>query len=86
MVNCKRNDIINIKEKNNNNTSKLGALAADNFQTLLPFINVNTKNSRGKGTTLLNPDITFNIFRPPFVGLKPGNDRLVEAYHNNPQF
>jgi len=35
---------------------------------------------------LLNPDISFNIFRPPFIGLNLGNDSLIEVDHNNPQF
>lgn len=35
---------------------------------------------------LLISDISFNVFRTPFVGIKIGSDSHVEADHNNPQF
>lgn len=82
----KKNGIININEKSNDNTNELGSFTTRSFKTLLYFIDVNTKKGRGKGTTLPNHDITFNIFRPPFIGLKLGNVSLVEVDHNNPQF
>ena len=34
---------------------------------------------------MLNYDIAFNVFRPPFFGLKLGSDSLIETDHNNPQ-
>ena len=34
---------------------------------------------------MLNPDISFNVFRPPLIGLKLGSDDLVETDHSNPQ-
>jgi len=86
MAPCKKNDIISIKEKSNDNTSELYAFVACSFQILLYFIDVNTKKGKGKGTDFLKHDSTFNTFRPPFVGLEPGNDNLIEVDHNNPQF
>jgi len=47
MAFCKKNDIISIKEKSNDYTTKLGALATSSFQTLLKLIDVDAKKGRG---------------------------------------
>ena len=72
MAYSKKNNIMSVEEKSKDNISKLVPLASCDFQTLLYLTDVNTKNARGKGTPLLNPYISFNIFRPPFVGINLG--------------
>ena len=47
MTFCKKNDIIGIEEKSNENTNKLGALAARRFQTVVELIDAYAKMGRG---------------------------------------
>ena len=49
------------------------------------IIYVNSKKGGGEGETLFNFNITLNIFGPPLIGLKLGNDILVEPYCGDSQ-